>query len=190
MSAPVARSKPQKVAAMEIEPRLLSERVSSTADSMISTNVPDDMLNEQTWPTEEEMAAAAMRGEGMNDVEVPDAKKGTTPKRIKRIPKSMSEYQASWIVDETDDEDGDEEGNETQEDAIAEEEETVPVEEAMELESEKKSVVAFQDLDVEEEERQSDASSLYADCYSSMLSIQAPGLAESCSRRARCPGVP
>ena len=184
MSAPPARSKSHKVAAMEVEPQVLSERVPSTADSMISTNVPDDMANEQTWPTAEEMAGAATREEGMEDVEVPDAKKGTTPKRIKRIPKGMSEYQAAWIVDETDDEDGDEEGgSDHQDDAVAEEEEMVPIDEAMELESEKKSVVAFQDLDVEEEERQSDTCFLCVDIYSCMLPVQTPGLAEPCSRR-------
>lgn len=146
---------------MEIEPQVLSERVPSSADSIVSTNVPDDMANEQTWPTEEEMAAGATREEGMEDVEVPDAKKGTTPKRIKHIPKGMSEYQAAWIVDETDDEnDDEEEGNDHQDGAVAEEEEMVPIDEAMELESERKSVVAFQDLDVEEEERQSDTFSL------------------------------
>lgn len=170
MTAPTTRSKPHKVAVMEIEPQVLSERVSSTADSIISTNVLDDMANEQTWPTEEELAGAATRDEGMEDVEVPDAKKGTTPKRIKRIPKGMSEYQAAWIVDETDDEDGDEEeGNDHEDDAVAEEEETVPIDEAMELESERKSVVAFRDLDVEEEEKQSDMLSLSVDTYSSML---------------------
>ena len=145
---------------MEIEPQVLSEQIPSTADSMISTNVPDDMANEQTWPTEEEMAGAATREEGMEDVQVPDAKKGTTPKRIKRIPKDMSEYQATWVVDETDDEEGDEE-----EEVIVEEEEMVPVDETMELESEKKSVVAFQDLDIEEEERQSGLFLLFANAY-------------------------
>ncbi|KAF8134242.1 ribosome biogenesis protein tsr1 [Boletus edulis] len=150
MSAPATRPKPHKIAAMEIEPQILSERIPSMADSIISTNIPDEMANEQTWPTEEEMAGAATREEGMQNVEVPDAKKGTTPKRIKRIPKGMSEYQASWIVDETDDEEDDDE----KEDAVTEEEEMVPINEAMELESEKKSVVAFQDLDLEEEERQ------------------------------------
>ncbi|KAG6375710.1 ribosome biogenesis protein tsr1 [Boletus reticuloceps] len=150
MSTPATRSKPHKITAMEIEPQVLSERIPSTADSIISTNIPDEMANEQTWPTEEEMAGAVTREVGMEDVEVPDAKKGTTPKRIKRIPKGMSEYQASWIVDETDDEEDDEE----KEDAVTEEEEMVPFNEAMELESEKKSVVAFQDLDLEEEERQ------------------------------------
>ena len=159
MSALAQRSKQHKVATMEIEPQVLSEQIPSTADSMISTNVPDDMANEQTWPTEEEMAGAATREEGIEDVQVPDAKKGTTPKRIKRIPKDMSEYQAAWVVDETDDEEGDEE------EVIVEEEEMVPVDETMELESEKKSVVAFQDLDIEEEERQSGLFLLFANAY-------------------------
>ena len=164
---------------MEIEPQVLSERVLS-ADSMISTNVPDDMENEQTWPTEEEMAAAAALEEGMEDVKVPDAKKGTTPKRIKRIPKGMSEYQASWIIDETDDEDADEEESNEQDDAVAEEEEIAPIEEAMDLASEKKSEVAFEDLNAEEEERQSDAISYsMLTSYLSMPWSQAPGLAES-----------
>ncbi|KAG8214265.1 ribosome biogenesis protein tsr1 [Butyriboletus roseoflavus] len=155
ISAPTMRSKPHKVAAMEIEPQVLSERVPSSADSMISTNVPDDMANEQTWPTEEEMAGAPTREVGMDDIEVPDAKNGTTPKRIKRIPKGMSEYQAAWIADEPDDEDdNEEEGSDHQDDAPVEEEEMVPIDEEMELESEKKSIVAFRDLDVEEEEKQ------------------------------------
>ncbi|KAG6369229.1 hypothetical protein JVT61DRAFT_15594 [Boletus reticuloceps] len=73
--------------------------------------------------------------------------KGTTPKRVKCIPKGMSEYQAAWVANETDEEEGDEE----EDNAVEEEEEMVPIDEAMELESEKKSVVAFQDLDAEEE---------------------------------------
>lgn len=186
MSAPVTQSKAHKVAEMEIEPQLLSEPVPSTADSLISTNVPDDMANEQTWPTEEEMATTGTREEGMDNVEVPDAKKGTTPKRIKRIPKGMSEYQAAWIVDETDDEDGDED----EDHAVAEEEEMVPIDEAMELESEKKSVVGFQDLDAEEEERQSERFFFCVDIYLSMLFVQTPGLAESCSRRTRRSRIP
>ncbi|KAF9218805.1 ribosome biogenesis protein tsr1 [Gyrodon lividus] len=156
MSAPSARSKPHKPSVMEIEPQVLSERVPSSADSMISTNVPDDMANEQTWPTEEEMSGGVTREAGTDNDAVPDAKNGTTPKRIKRIPKGMSEYQASWIADESDDDgevDG-EEGN-NHDDEIAEEgEEMVSIGEAMDIESERKSVVAFQDLDVEEEEKQ------------------------------------
>ncbi|KAF9236639.1 ribosome biogenesis protein tsr1 [Melanogaster broomeanus] len=149
-------TKPHKPSAMEIEPQVLSERVPSSADSMISTNVLDDMTNEQTWPTEEEMAGAAPRDGDTDDVEVPNAKKGTTPKRIKRVPKGMSEYQASWIVDESDDdgEDDREDGNDHNDEIAVEDEEMVPIDETMDVESERKSVVAFQDLDVEDEEKQ------------------------------------
>ncbi|KAG6379827.1 hypothetical protein JVT61DRAFT_10375 [Boletus reticuloceps] len=106
------------------------------------------MANDQTWPTEEKMAGVATQEdpeEGMEDV--PDAKKGTTPKQVKCIPKGMSEYQAVWVTNET----NEEEGNEEEDNAVEEEEEMVPIDEAMELESEKKSVVAFQDLDAEKE---------------------------------------
>src|SRR6267154_4050729 len=111
MSAPLPQVKYNKPGAMDVEtgPVLLAERVPSSADSLVSTNVADDMENEQTWPTEEEMAGVPHGlGEGVEG-EVPDAKKGTTPKRIKRIPKGMSEYQSSWLVEESEDEDQDQE---------------------------------------------------------------------------------
>jgi pre-rRNA-processing protein TSR1 len=137
---------------VEVAPVLLAERVPSSADSLVSTNVADDMANEQTWPTEEEMAGALHdKGEG----EVPDAKKGTTPKRIKRIPNGMTEYQASWIVDESEDEDEEHgEGDEAGLGQIDEDEEMVPLDDTLDVESERKSVVAFQELDMEEEQRQ------------------------------------
>ncbi|GBB94661.1 hypothetical protein RclHR1_00240009 [Rhizophagus clarus] len=57
-------------------------------DTLISENEPNFMENEQTWPTEEEMA-------GIED-NMPE----TTPKKImKRVPKGTSSYQAAWIVD-------------------------------------------------------------------------------------------
>lgn len=138
---------------VEAEPLLLAERVPSSADSLVSTNVADDMANEQTWPTEEEMAAGALQGTG--DGEVPDAKKGTTPKRIKRIPKGMTEYQASWIVDESEDEDQDEEREDRDgEGGPIDEDEEMVLDDALDMESERKSVVAFQELDMEEEQKQ------------------------------------
>ncbi|KAI9456192.1 hypothetical protein HD554DRAFT_2146238, partial [Boletus coccyginus] len=62
-------SEPHKVVAMEIGPRVLSERAGypSLGNSMISTTVPDDMANEQTWLVEQKMADAATREEGMED---------------------------------------------------------------------------------------------------------------------------
>ncbi|KAL4079370.1 ribosome biogenesis protein tsr1, partial [Scleroderma citrinum] len=150
MSAPL-RNNSHKRLAMEIEPQILSERVPSSADSLVSTNSPDDMANEQTWPTEEEMSSAVTHAAPATDT-LPDAGKGTTPKQIKRIPKGMSEYQASWIVDESDE---DSQDASDQEGAIDEQdEEMVPLASTVDIDNDRKSVVAFQDLDVEEEERQ------------------------------------
>jgi len=144
--------------AIEVEPVILAEPDFESADSLISTNNPDDLANEQTWPTEEEMKGI---NQGVGGASLPDAKAGTTPKRVKRIPKGMSEYQAAWIIDS--DEEGDEGDHEDGEDyttsmdaegeAVAPEEEEMVMDELIELES-KKSVVAFQDLDMEEETQQ------------------------------------
>lgn len=131
-----------------------------SADSLISTNNPDDLANEQTWPTEEEMTGL---DQGAGGASLPDAKAGTTPKRIRRIPKGMSEYQAAWIVD-SDEEDNEGGRDDVQSDtesinaeghgeAEASEGEGVAMEELVESES-RKSVVAFQDLDMEEETQQ------------------------------------
>ncbi|XP_065919453.1 pre-rRNA-processing protein TSR1 homolog [Dysidea avara] len=54
--------------------------------SLISEATPDPMEGEQTWPTEEELQEAA------------DASK-----HKRRVPKGTSEYQASWIIDNEDD---------------------------------------------------------------------------------------
>ena len=79
---------------------MIAEPNESSADSLVSSNDPDDLANEQTWPTEEEM-----NGNGHAEAsDIPDAAEGTTPKAVKRIPKGMSEYQAAWIIDESEDE--------------------------------------------------------------------------------------
>ena len=93
---------------MDIEPAVLAEPDVENADSLVSSNDPDDMANEQTWPTEEEMAG----GTHPEDSSIPDASNGTTPKAVKRVPKGMSSYQATWIVDEEDDDERSEDGNE------------------------------------------------------------------------------
>lgn len=71
------------------------------ADSLASTNVPDEDefgMDEQTWPTEEELASApaALRERGEMP---PPARPGTTPK-LKKVAKGTSAYQAAWIIDE------------------------------------------------------------------------------------------
>lgn len=145
---------------MEIEATVLAEPDPSDADSLVSSNDPDDLANEQTWPTEEEMRASE-NVMGVIDDDLPDAQVGTTPKTVRRIPKGMSEYQAAWIIDDDEDEDGegDGEGGDNGSDVGMEdmEEEMVDMPlhaDAEETESEKRHSIAFEDLDVEEEEKQ------------------------------------
>ncbi|KAI0929943.1 hypothetical protein AcV5_006777 [Taiwanofungus camphoratus] len=160
MSAPLSRHlRPGAAGGMEVEPTLLAEPETSSADSLVSSNDPDDMANEQTWPTEEEMQGAQMGMDSSNAF--PDAKKGTTPKTIRKIPKGMSEYQAAWIMDESDDEEGEGEGedNEGSEVEMREEEQGEMVEihtrdEDNEMESDSRRSVTFHDMDMEEEDRQ------------------------------------
>lgn len=105
------------------------------ADDMVSTNVPsdgDDLLNEQTWPTEEEIAGAPAnvhRTFGTNLDALPAANNFTTPKRLIRVPKGTSAYQAKWLAalesdeeDEEDYDDEDEDGMEKDENAPIEDE--------------------------------------------------------------------
>lgn len=161
MSAPPPRrSKASREDGMEVEPTVLAEPDESSADSLVSSNDPDDMANEQTWPTEEELSGAPNAGTGEG---IPDAMAGTTPKRVRKIPKGMSEYQAAWILDVDDEEEeggegeegheGEQEGDEEMQEVEEEEEEMVELPD-QEMETESKRSVAFQDLDVEEEDRQ------------------------------------
>ncbi|KAF9070091.1 hypothetical protein BDP27DRAFT_1324276 [Rhodocollybia butyracea] len=102
------------------EPIILAEPTPSSASSLVSFNAPsltDELAKEQTWPEEDEMQQNNNGMDSEMGSEIPDAPVGTTPRRIKRVPKGMSEYQASWIVD-SDGED-DDEGSEA-EDGIAE----------------------------------------------------------------------
>jgi pre-rRNA-processing protein TSR1 len=139
---------------MEVEDITIAEPEPSSADSLISSNDPDDLANEQTWPTEDEMNVA-----GPEQDEIPEAVDGTTPKAIRKIPKGMSEYQAAWIIDDDDDE-GDETGKDDGEDdtemaGIQEEEEMQDiVEDDHQMELDNRERVTFQDLDVEEDEKQ------------------------------------
>ena len=163
LSAPLSRSSKGRFATgMEIEPTLLAEPDASEADSLVSSNDPDDLANEQTWPTEEEMQAPVDSAHG-SDGALPDTNTGTTPKTVKRIPKGMSEYQAAWIIDEEDEGEGEpiDGGSEVEmemkmEEVEEEEMMDLPIgadgdDIKMDMESKR-----FQDLDVEEEEKQYD----------------------------------
>ena len=160
MSAPLPRrSKTGQASSMEVEPTLLAEPNAKEADSLVSSNEPDDLDNEQTWPTEEEMKAG---GDSQTDGMIPDAKQGTTPKRVRKVPKGTSEYQAAWIIDDDEDEDGEdhEEGEgDAQEELQDEPEEMVELltKDDDEMETDGRRTVAFEEfeeLDAEEEDRQ------------------------------------
>ncbi|RZF40768.1 hypothetical protein LSTR_LSTR011285 [Laodelphax striatellus] len=95
--------------------RVLAEPDADKQEQLISENIPDPMDAEQTWPTEEELAAA--------DEERKNKKK------VKRVPKGMSEYQAAWIPDsdaeeeeDSDEEDEDEVMMDAREDECSEDE--------------------------------------------------------------------
>ncbi|KAG0143684.1 hypothetical protein CROQUDRAFT_65959 [Cronartium quercuum f. sp. fusiforme G11] len=65
---------------------IICERDDEIADDLISINCPstvDQMMNEQTWPTEEEINSAPA-----NQIQ---------KKKKRRVPIGTSEYQAAWI---------------------------------------------------------------------------------------------
>ncbi|GJJ06491.1 hypothetical protein Clacol_000683 [Clathrus columnatus] len=145
---------------MELEP-VLAASATDDADSLISVNDPDTLANEQTWPTDEEMNG--VRDKEMTDGALPDAKVGTTPKAVKRVPKGTSQYQAAWIIDDEDDEEGDENEQDEEEQSRNDpgeemedlEMDAPSIHDATEMdESEMKNNVHFDDLDAEEEEKQ------------------------------------
>ncbi|KAH9292333.1 hypothetical protein KI387_042476, partial [Taxus chinensis] len=70
---------------------------------IVVENVPDPLAGEQTWPTKEELA---------------EADKNSGQKKLKKraLPRGMSDYQAAWIVDETDDENDTDDGSEPEDD--------------------------------------------------------------------------
>ena len=116
------------------------------ADDLTATNTPDLLANEQTWPTEEEMA----EGEKMAGP--------SEPKRTKRVPKGTSAYQAAWIFDDDDgeededDDDMDEDGE--GDDDVAPELVDVEEEETEEIELDSRRGETHRDLDPEQEERE------------------------------------
>ena len=158
---------------------VLAEANEEDADSLVSTNEPDDMAGEQTWPTEEEMSHSVNQ-EDNNDKSLPDASAGTTPKsiqkgkgkKVQRKSHGLGDYMASWIVEsDEEDEDGDEDGEarpaeddidmngvENSEEPVQNGDDDDDMDEEMSLDaSAAKSSgrrVAFEDLDEEEEAEQ------------------------------------
>ncbi|KAK9742167.1 hypothetical protein RND81_03G152600 [Saponaria officinalis] len=61
-------------------------------ESLLTENIPNAFAGEQTWPTEAEMA------------EVEEDRKQKKSKK-RKLPPGTSEYQAAWILNESDDDD-------------------------------------------------------------------------------------
>lgn len=79
---------------MQEDGHLLDTPKPDEQDDLVAENEPDFMDNEQTWPTEEEMAEADERVRRMRGLNENGEKK--------RVPKGTSSYQAAWIVDDED----------------------------------------------------------------------------------------
>jgi len=85
---------------MDEDIKIIATADPSKQQSLISEAEVDPMEGEQTWPTEEELKEA-------DEAAALLAKDEEQGKIVKRIPKGMSEYQASWIVDEEGEDDDD-----------------------------------------------------------------------------------
>nr|XP_020509568.1 pre-rRNA-processing protein TSR1 homolog [Labrus bergylta] len=83
--------------------RVLMKADPSRRESLEMEAEVDPMDGEQTWPTETELL---------------EAEEGRKNKRVMRVPKGTSDYQAAWIVDEDEEENGelDEESSEDDDD--------------------------------------------------------------------------
>ena len=96
----------------------IDERDDEYADDLRSVNDIDDLGNEQTWPTEDEMAG--YNGGKLDASEAPPtAAPGTTPKAIARRAEKQSNAQgmsdrwkAAWIIESDEEEEDDEDADE------------------------------------------------------------------------------
>ena len=83
------------------------------------------MEGEQTWPTADEMMAAEQE---------------TKVTRVKKVPRGFSEYQAAWIVDQEDSEEGEDDDEEDSDEDMEDEDEHVEPKEESEEEEEAEDV--------------------------------------------------
>ncbi|KAJ1991558.1 ribosome biogenesis protein tsr1 [Dimargaris cristalligena] len=69
-------------------------------DTLVSENDPDLLQNEQTWPTEEELAEADERVRRLRRGEVGEGEIEMLEATVaRRVPKGTSSYQAEWIME-------------------------------------------------------------------------------------------
>ncbi|KAG2218809.1 hypothetical protein INT45_005456 [Circinella minor] len=87
---------------MEEDEQVADKPVPGEQDDLVAENEPDFMENEQTWPTEEELAAGEEQMRLMGREMDEDMSRNNNGKVTKRVPKGTSAYQAAWIVDSED----------------------------------------------------------------------------------------
>ncbi|TIB81263.1 DUF663-domain-containing protein [Wallemia mellicola] len=132
----------------EVDTGVLAQPDEEEQDDLISENEADTIGNEQTWPTEEEMA----EGERLQE----EAEAAEENAKSRKVPKGTSSYQAAWIVDDNDDDLSDDE--ESDEEAEMELEDDKPA--AQEEEEDQDEIEMdtrdndFEDLDEDEEAKQ------------------------------------
>ncbi|TIB37089.1 hypothetical protein E3P84_00535 [Wallemia ichthyophaga] len=140
----------------QVDTGLLAKPDQEEQDDLVSENEADTMGNEQTWPTEEEMA----EGERLQA----QAEAEEEASRSKKVPKGTSSYQAAWIVDDNDDDlsdDQDEDSEEEEEGEAEMAEDDKPVHDDADEDDEDDEEIEmdtrdqeFQDFDDAEEEKQ------------------------------------
>ncbi|KAJ2450358.1 ribosome biogenesis protein tsr1 [Coemansia sp. RSA 2336] len=72
------------------------DRPTAEQDSLVASNEPNQLNNEQTWPEDEEMDGWKQQMAKMEEEEEQMARDG---ERTLRVPKGTSAYQAAWIAD-------------------------------------------------------------------------------------------
>ncbi|KAJ2083901.1 ribosome biogenesis protein tsr1 [Coemansia sp. RSA 988] len=86
------------------EPTVLDQPDPALQDSLVDSNEPNQLNNEQTWPEDEEMDGWK---EQMAKMEEDERMLAGDGERTLRVPKGTSTYQAAWIADNDGDEGSD-----------------------------------------------------------------------------------
>ncbi|KAI8148996.1 hypothetical protein BJV82DRAFT_663344 [Fennellomyces sp. T-0311] len=143
---------------MDEDEKLLDSPIPEEQDDLVAENEPDFMDNEQTWPTEEELAA------GEEQMRLMGRQMDQDGKVTKRVPKGTSAYQAAWIVDSEDEDYSEDEDDDEMDMAMDNEDDAEPADvefsQSSALDDEYEDIVLEEkggykdELDPEEEQRQ------------------------------------
>ena len=108
-----AAQKEQLLQQLQQPPRVLAVADPAKRRSLVEEATPDIMAGEQTWPTEEEEAAA-----GQEDLRRLRKEKARLKRERAKLPPGTSDYQATWLMGVSDDEEQEEEEEEEEEDEL------------------------------------------------------------------------